>query len=123
MDIMQPVPVLCYRHGNQMPSHIQLELPASLFVVIASCLVTRHHQKESGSSLLTPSLVILVHIDEIPSRSSILQAEQAQLSQPPLAGQMLQSPYLSWTHSSSSMSMVLGSPELDAALQVRPPQG
>ena len=41
---------------------------------------------------LTPTLQIFMGIDKVPSQPSLLQAEQAQLPQPLLAGEMLQSP-------------------------------
>ncbi|KAJ7403545.1 hypothetical protein WISP_150326 [Willisornis vidua] len=47
--------------------------------------ISRHeksvHHQEPGSILLAPSLQILTDIDEIPSQSSLLKAEQAQLPQ------------------------------------------
>jgi len=70
---------------------LQLELPLPQFVPVAPCPVAGHHCKESGPILLTP-LQILIGISKVPSQPSLLQAEQAQLPQPLLAGEMLQSP-------------------------------
>jgi len=62
------------------------------FVPIAPCPVAGHHWKESGSILLTPTLEIFIGIYKVPSQPSLLQAKQAQLPQPLLLGEMLQSP-------------------------------
>ena len=53
--------------------------------------VTGHHCKESGPILLTPTLQIFISISKVLSWPSLLQAEQAQLLQPLLIGEMLQS--------------------------------
>ena len=71
--------------------HVQTELPLLQFVPVAPCPVTGHHWKESGPVLLTPTLQIFICIDKVPSQPSLLQAEQAQLPQPFLTGDMLQS--------------------------------
>ena len=72
--------------------HVQLELPRLQFVPVAPCPVAGHHWKESGPVLLTPTLQIFRGISKVPSQPSLLQAEQAQLPQPLLVGEMLQSP-------------------------------
>ena len=63
------------------------------FVPVAPCPVAGHHWKESGPILLTPTLKIYMGIYKVPSQPSLLQAEQAQLPQPFLTGEMLQSPH------------------------------
>jgi len=62
-------------------------------VPVAPCPVAGHHWKESGPVLLTPTLQIFRGISKVPSQPSLLQAEQAQLPQPLLVGEMLQSPH------------------------------
>ena len=49
--------------------------------------------EESGSILLTPTLQIFISIYKVLSQPSPLQAEQAQLPQPLLIEEMLQSPH------------------------------
>jgi len=89
----QPVPVLHHPQSEEVLPHVQLELLMLHFVPVAPCPVAGHHWKESGLILLTPTLQILISIYKIPSRPSFLQAKQAQLPQPFLLGQMLQSPH------------------------------
>ncbi|KAJ7413899.1 hypothetical protein BTVI_42146 [Pitangus sulphuratus] len=71
------------------------------------------------------SQMILIDIDEVPFHSSLSKAEQAQLPQPFLVGEMFQS--LHHVHSPPvdllqdlHVSVVLRSPELDTALQLPP---
>ncbi|XP_068785779.1 uncharacterized protein [Struthio camelus] len=117
----QPAPVLCHPHSQEVFPHLHKELPVFQCAPVASHPVTGHHGEETGLILSTPPLQILVHIDQITSQSSLLQAEQAQLPQPFLIGEMLQSlnhlcsPPLD--SSSATFSLVLGSPELDTGLQ------
>lgn len=66
--------------------------PVHPFVLFASCPIAQHHQAEPESTLLTLSLQILIDIDQVPAQSSPLLAEQAQLPQPLLIRDMLQSP-------------------------------
>ena len=61
-------------------------------VPIAPCPVIGHYCKEPSPIILTPTLQIFIGIYEIPPRSSRLQAEQTQVSQPFLTREMLQSP-------------------------------
>ena len=89
----QPVPVLRHPQREEVLPHIQTELPLLQFVPIAPCPVAGHHWKESGPILLTPTLKIPISIYEVPSQPSLLQAEQAQLPQPFVVGEMLQSPH------------------------------
>jgi len=70
-----------------------VQLPLLQFVPVAPCPVAGHHWKESGPVLLAPTLQIFIGISKVPSQPSLLQAEQAQLPQPFLIGQMLQSPH------------------------------
>jgi len=70
-----------------------MELPMLQFVPVAPCPVSGHHWKEFGPILLTPTLEIFISIYEVPLQPSLLQAEQAQLPQPFLIGEMLQSPH------------------------------
>ena len=105
----QPVPVLCHPQRKEILPHVQTELSMLQFVPIAPCPVTGYHWKELGPILLTPTLQIFISIDKVPSQPSLLQAEQAQLPQPFLTGQMLQSIILvalRWTLSSSSSSFL-----------------
>lgn len=60
-------------------------------VLIASVPDTGHHCKELGSIFFVLSHQIFVHIDEVTSEPSFLQAEESQLSRPFLIGVMLQS--------------------------------
>ena len=94
----KPVPVLRHPQREEVLPHVQTELPVPQFVPIAPCPVTGDHWKELIPILLTPTLQIFVGIYKIPSQPSLLQAEQAQLSQPFLVREMLLSP--SHLHSS-----------------------
>jgi len=78
----QPAPVLRHPQREEVLPHVQLELPMLQFVPVAPCPVDGHHWKESGPIFLTPTLKILIGINEIPSQPSLLQAKQAQLPQP-----------------------------------------
>ena len=89
----QPVPALCHPQREEVLPHVQLELPMLQFVPIAPCPVARHHWKEFGPILLTPTLVIFISIYKVPSQPSLLQAEQAQLPQLFLVGAMFPSPH------------------------------
>ena len=89
----QPVPGLCHPQREEVLPHVQTELPVLQFVLVALCPVAGHHWKESGPILLTPTLQIFLGVYKVPSQPSLLQAEQAQLPQPFLRGQMLQSPH------------------------------
>jgi len=88
----QPVPGLCHPQREEVLPRVQLELPLLQFVPVAPCPVSGHHWKESGPVLLIPTLQIFIGISKVPSQPSLLQAEQAQLPQPFLLGEMLQSP-------------------------------
>ena len=84
----QPGPGLHHPQREEVLPHAQLELPLLQFVPVAPCPVAAHHWKESGPVLLTPTLQIFRGISKILSQPSLLQAEQAQLPQPLLAGEM-----------------------------------
>ena len=84
---------LSHPHSKEGFPRVQTELPVLQFVPVAPCPVTGHHWKESGPVLLTPTLQIFTGISKVPSQPSLLQAEQAQLPQPFLVGEMLQSPH------------------------------
>jgi len=88
----QPVPVLRHPQSKEVLPRVQMELLTLQFVPIAPCPVAGHHWKESGPILLTPSLKIFRGVYKIPSQPSLLQAKQAQLPQPFLVREMLQSP-------------------------------
>ena len=88
----QPGPGLRHPQREEVLPRVQLELPRLQFVPVAPCPVAGHHWKESGPVLLTPTLQIFRGILKVPSQPSLLQAEQAQLPQPLLVGEMLQSP-------------------------------
>jgi len=89
----QPVPGLRHPQREEVLPHVQMELPILQFMPIAPCPVAGHHWKESGPILLTPTLQIFIRIYKVPSQPSLLQAEQAQLPQPFLIAEMLQSPH------------------------------
>jgi len=89
----QPVPGLHHPQREEILPHVQTKLPLLPFVPIAPCPDAGHHWKESGPILLTPTLKILIGIYKIPSQPSLLQVKQAQLPQPFLVGEMLQSPH------------------------------
>jgi len=89
----QPEPGLCHPQREEVLPHLQLELPPLQFVPVAPCPVAGHYWKESGPILLTPTLQIFRSISKVPSQPSLLQAEQAQLPQPFVVGEMLQSPH------------------------------
>jgi len=88
----QPGPGPHHPQREEVLPLVQTELPLLQFVPIAPCPVAGHHWKESGPVLLTPTLQIFRGIYKVPSQPSLLQAEQAQLPQPLLVGEMLQSP-------------------------------
>jgi len=92
-ETTQPVPGLCHPQREEVLPRVQMELPLLHFVPVAPCPVTGHHWKESGPVLLTPTLQIFRGISKVPSQPSLLQAEQAQLPQPFLVGEMIQSPH------------------------------
>lgn len=79
---VQPVSVPSHPHSEKVFSHMQTELAVFQFKPIDSYPVARHHRKKSGPILWISSLEILVHISKTSFQSSILQAEQAQLSKP-----------------------------------------
>jgi len=60
----QPVPVLGHPHSEKVFPDVQRQPPVFQFVPVASCLVTRHHWKESGSVLFALSLQVCIHVDE-----------------------------------------------------------
>jgi len=86
----QPVPVRHHPPSKVLP-RLQMELLMLQFVPVAPWPVAGHHWKESGPILLTPTLKLVVSISKIPSQPSLLQVKQAQLPQPFLVGQLLQS--------------------------------
>jgi len=113
----QPGPGLRQPQREEVLPRLQLELPRLQFVPVAPCPVAGHHWKESGPVLLTPTRKRFIGISKVPSEPSLLQAEQAQLPQPLLIGEMLQSLSillaLRWTLSSSSSSFLnWGAPHL-----------
>lgn len=65
--------------------------------------------EESGTIFYTSFHKVLIHMDEIPLETSLLEAKQSQLSQPILPWQVLQSPNPLITHycTHSSMSTFL----------------
>jgi len=87
----QPVPVLCHPQSKVFLSRVQTELPMLQFMPVAPCPVAGHHWKGFRPILLTPTLKIFIGIYKIPSPPSLLQAKQAQLPQPFLIREMLQS--------------------------------
>lgn len=88
--------------------------------LLVSCLVTGHHWKQLGSIFFAPSLQVFTDFDKITPDPPLLQAEQSQLSQPLLPGEVLQSfsPSLD-SHHYVHVSLGLGSPELNTAPQVQ----
>ena len=89
----QPVPVLRHPQREEVLPLVWMELPVLQCVPITPCPVAGHHWKEFGPILLTPTLEIFISIYKVPSQPSLLQAEQAQLPQPLLLGEMLLSPH------------------------------
>ena len=87
----QPVPVPFHPQNKEVLPCIQTGLPMFQFVPIALYSVAEHHWKDSGSIVLTPTLEIFLSIYKVPLQPSLLQAKQAQLPQPFLIGEMLQS--------------------------------
>jgi len=122
----QPVPVFRHPYHEEVSTYLCVEfLPMIQIVAISPYPVPTDCWKKSGFIPLPPALKILININWIPSQSSFLKAEQTQVAQPFLTGEMLQAFYhLHWTLSRRSLSFfVSGSPELDTLLQVRPDQG
>ena len=96
---------------------VQGEPPVFQFVPIASGPLTEPHCKEPGSVLFAPYFQVFIYMNMIPPTPSLLQAEQSQLSQPFLIGELLQS----LNHACGSLwdslqyahiSLLLGSPEM-----------
>lgn len=83
------IPVLIHSYRKEVLHHIQVELFVRQFLSVASSPIAQNHQSEPGSILLTTSLQRLTNIDEVPSQSSLLEVEQAQL--PFLVRDILQS--------------------------------
>ena len=67
--------------------------PGSSLCPLSIALSLGTTEKESGPILLIPTLEIFRGVYKVPSQPSLLQAEQAQLPQPLLVGEMLQSPH------------------------------
>ncbi|KAJ7396540.1 hypothetical protein BTVI_144359 [Pitangus sulphuratus] len=80
----------CGTHVGQRDT-FKVKLLVHQFLPIAFCPTAWHHQEDPGSIILTPSLQILIDIDDVPSHLSRLEAEKAQLPQPSLIKEMLQS--------------------------------
>jgi len=79
------------------------------------------------SVFFTPPHQVFTHIEEIPLQLFIPQAEQSQLPQSLLVCQIIQAPNHLHGPSLGSLQyvhvlLVLGSPEMDTALQMWPPQ-
>ena len=101
----QPVPVISHFHSKKAFPDIWAEPLVFQFVPIDSGPVTGHHWKESGSTLLAPSLQVFIYTDEIPPKPFLFQAELSQFFQPFLIGEMLHFyNHLHWTLSNMSMS-------------------
>ena len=105
----QPVPVLRHPYCEEVPSHIGAELPMLQFMVISPCPVPTDCWKEVGHVPLNPTLKIFININQIPSQSSFLKAEQTQVAQPFLIREVLQGLLSS---SSPPAGLVLGDPRL-----------
>ena len=130
----QPVPMLSHRHSKKVFPDVRREPPAFQFVPTASGPVTGHHRKEASSLLFAHSLQVFTHVEEIsvcdgcaqplPSLSLLFSRLNWPRSQPflteesfsHLCSPLLDSPQ--YVH----VFLVLGSPVLDTALQVRPHQ-
>jgi len=76
-------------HCEEGPSHIGAELPMLKLKAISPCPVPTDHWKEVGHVPLPSTLKTFININKIPSESSFLKAEQTQLIQPVLTGEML----------------------------------
>ena len=85
----QPVPVLCDPHSKKVFPHVQREPP--VFQFVPHCLWCCHWAPLKRAwflPLCTPPSCIYIHWG-YPSKLSLLQAEQSQLSQPLLMCEML----------------------------------
>ena len=76
----QRVPVLGQPHRSKLFPDLHREPPMFQVGPIASRPGTGHHWEEPGSVLFPRSLQVFVHIEKIPPKSALLQAEQSQLS-------------------------------------------
>lgn len=65
--------MLSHLHNKGFFPYVKVELPVHHFLPIASCPVPGHHHEESGNTLLTPTLQILI-VDEVLLQCSLLQA-------------------------------------------------
>ena len=120
----QPVPVLHYPHCEEFPSHIGAELPVVQFMAISPCPVPTDCWREVGHVSLTPMLKIFININQIPSESSFLKAEQTQFAQLFLIREMLQALYhlcgpLLDSLQEIPVFFVPGSPELATVLSTQ----
>lgn len=59
---------------------VKVEFHVFLLVPFASCPVSKHYWKETGSLIFIISHQVFLRIDEIPLEFSFLQTEQPQLS-------------------------------------------
>jgi len=123
----KPIPVLGHSHSKDVFPDVQMAPPVFQFVPVASGPVTRHHWKEPGPVVFAPSLQLFLDIGEIPPEPSLLQVKQSQISQSFLIGMMFSFLHhlcdiLLDSFQQIHVSLVLGSPELDRALQAWPYQ-
>jgi len=114
-------------HLVQVLPHVQRGPPALKFVPTATCPGTGHHWAEPGSELFVPCLQVSMDTDENSPKPLLLQDEQTQLCQLLLTAELLQSFHyldgpsldsLQYVH----VSLLLGGPELDPAIQMWPHQ-
>lgn len=89
---------------------------------MVSCPSIGHDREKSVSLFFGPPQQALKHIGKILTEPSLLQDELSQLSHPPLVCQVLLAlhnlpGHLPHSHLSMSISPLLGSPDMDPALQ------
>ena len=84
--------MFCHPHNKEVFPHTQMELPVFQFGPVVFYSVSGHHRKESGCTLRTACFNIFAHINKISSQSSLLQAEDFQVSHPFLIKKILQAP-------------------------------
>jgi len=119
----QPVPGLHHPESEEVLPHVQLELPMlQKFVPFAPCPVCWAPLKRVWPH---PPDTHPWDIHKILPQSSLLQAKQAQLPQPFLLGEMLQSPHHLCSPPLDSLQSFLvflevGSPELRTILHMWP---
>ena len=86
----QPVSVHHHPLGEKLPPNIQPKTPLSHFTTIPLCPITIHPRKQSFPLLFIQSLQVLEGRNAVSLEPSLLQAKKAQLPQPFLVVEVLQ---------------------------------